>query len=54
VDSVPDPLLLRKLVAPGIEPGTCGSVDMNSDHTKKNSPTIDLHVCYYVTIVYTY
>jgi hypothetical protein len=26
VDSVPDPLLLRNLVVPGIEPGTSGSV----------------------------
>jgi hypothetical protein len=27
VDPVPDPLLLRKLVLPGIEPETSGSVD---------------------------
>jgi hypothetical protein len=30
VDPVSDPLLLRK--APGIEPGTSGSVAGNSDH----------------------
>jgi hypothetical protein len=32
VDPVPDPLLLRKFVAPGNEPGTSGSVARNSDH----------------------
>jgi hypothetical protein len=32
VDPVPDPLFLRNLVAPGIEPGTSGSVAKNSDH----------------------
>jgi hypothetical protein len=31
VDPVPDPLL-RKLVAPGIDPGTSGSVARDSDH----------------------
>jgi hypothetical protein len=32
VNPSPDPLLLRKSVAPGIEPGTSGSVTRNSDH----------------------
>jgi hypothetical protein len=32
VDPVPDPLLLRTLVMPGIEPGISGSVARNSDH----------------------
>jgi hypothetical protein len=32
VDPVPDPLLLKNLVAPGIEPETSGSVARNSDH----------------------
>jgi hypothetical protein len=32
VDTVPDPLLLRKSAKPGIEPGTSESVAMNSDH----------------------
>jgi hypothetical protein len=32
VDLVPDPLLLRKLVGPGIACGTSGSVARNSDH----------------------
>jgi hypothetical protein len=32
VDPVPDPLLLRNLVAPGIESGASGSVYRNSEH----------------------
>jgi hypothetical protein len=32
MDPVPDPLPLRNLVWPGIEPGTSGSVARNSDH----------------------
>jgi hypothetical protein len=32
VDLVPDPLLLKNLVAPGIEPGISVSVARNSDH----------------------
>jgi hypothetical protein len=35
VDPVPDPLLLRKSVAPGIEPGTSGSVDHRGGSTYK-------------------
>jgi hypothetical protein len=32
VDPFPDPLRLRKSVAPGIEPGTSGPVIRHSDH----------------------
>jgi hypothetical protein len=32
VDSVPDPLLLRKSTRAGIEPGTSGSVARNSEY----------------------
>jgi hypothetical protein len=32
VNPVPDPQLLKNLVAPEIEPGTSGSVARNSDH----------------------
>jgi hypothetical protein len=32
VDPVPDPLFAENFVAPGIEPGTSGTVARNSDH----------------------
>jgi hypothetical protein len=40
VDPVPDPLLLRNLVAPGIEAGTSGSVARNSDHKTTEAVTM--------------
>jgi hypothetical protein len=43
MDPVPDPLLLRKSAAPGIEPGTSVSAAMKSDHWTTEAVFVNTH-----------